>query len=260
MARSKLHTSALSGAFHFCVQKTMPLAADIVKSGALRLLGSARRPAPSLFSLPGLEARANWGGADGLARYQPLADAIKRIEHATDALADEYVAAKAARAAAGKAASDYAADASLHGGRWDWLSYVDRGAVKPSFVAEAPVAAWLLRGVPRLMTGVPFGHAFYSALGAGAEIQPHTAPMNLRLRVHVPLSVPAGDVGMRLAGEEVRWKRGEALVFDDSYVHETWNRTAADRVVLLFDVWHPDLGDDEIEAVVEMFRRAAKPK
>ena len=71
------------------------------------------------------------------------------------------------------------------------------------------------------MTGVPFGHAFYSALGAGAEIKPHTAPMNLRLRVHVPLMVPEGDVGMRLAGEALTWRRGEALVFDDSFVHET---------------------------------------
>ena len=114
--------------------------------------------------------------------------------------------------------------------------------------------------VPRLMTGVPFGHAFYSALGAGAEIKPHTAPMNLRLRVHVPLMVPEGDVGMRLAGEALTWRRGEALVFDDSFVHETWNRTAADRVVLLFDVWHPGLGDDEVGAVVDMFRRAAKPR
>ena len=71
----------------------MPLAADIVKSGAMRLLGSARRPAPSLFSLPGLEARANWRGAKGLdaAGFRPLADAVRRIEDATDALADEYV-------------------------------------------------------------------------------------------------------------------------------------------------------------------------
>ena len=45
------------------------------------------------------------------------------------------------------------------------------------------------------------------ALGAGAEIKPHTAPMNLRLRVHVPLAVPEGDVGMRLAGEALAWRR-----------------------------------------------------
>ena len=70
---------------------------------------------------------------------------------------------------------------------------------------------------------------------------------HLRLRVHVPLIVPDGDVGMRLAGEALTWRRGEALVFDDSFVHETWNRTAADRVVLLFDVWHPDLTVKEVQ-------------
>ena len=65
----------------------------------------------------------------------------------------------------------------------------------------------------------------------------------------------------QLLPEALAWRRGEALVFDDSFVHETWNRTAADRVVLLFDVWHPDLDDDEIGAIVDMFRRAAaKPK
>ena len=86
--------------------QSMPLAADIVKSGALRLLGSARRPAPSLFSLPGLEARANWRGAKGLdaAGFRPLADAVRRIEDATDALAalerEDVTAAEAATALA----------------------------------------------------------------------------------------------------------------------------------------------------------------
>ena len=41
-------------------------------------------------------------------------------------------------------------------------------------------------------------------------------------------------------------------------MHETWNRTAEDRVLLLFDVWHPELGDDEIEAVVAMLAEAGR--
>ena len=45
---------------------------------------------------------------------------------------------------------------------------------------------------------------------------------------------------------------------DRSQVHETWNRTAEDRVLLLFDVWHPELGDDEIEAVVAMLAEAGR--
>ena len=81
-----------------------------------------------------------------------------------------------------------------------------------------------------------------------------------RLVLQFPLSGSEG-VRFRVESEWRGYTPGKAMVFDDSFVHETWNRTAADRVVLLFDVWHPDLGDDEILAVVEMFRRAAaKPK
>ena len=242
----------------------MPLAADIVKSGALRLLGSARRPAPSLFSLPGLEARADWRGAKGLdaAGFRPLADAVRRIEDATDALADEYVEGEG-RARGGRSEGERLRGRRVAPRRALGLAVVRRpGAIKPSFAREAPVAARLWDAVPRLMTGVPFGHAFYSALGAGAEIKPHTAPMNLRLRVHVPLMVPEGDVGMRLAGEALTWRRGEALVFDDSFVHETAepDRGGPRRPALRRG--HPDLGDDEVGAVVETAgrRAAAKPK
>lgn len=39
---------------------------------------------------------------------------------------------------------------------------------------------------------------------------------------------------------------GTPLVFDDSFVHEAWNRAATPRLVLIFDVWHPDLSDSEV--------------
>jgi len=54
----------------------------------------------------------------------------------------------------------------------------------------------------------------------------------------------------------VAWEEGKALVFDDSYEHEVWNRTDEDRVVLLWDVWHPDLDMDERRAIVDMFGTA----
>jgi aspartate beta-hydroxylase len=38
-------------------------------------------------------------------------------------------------------------------------------------------------------------------------------------------------------------------VFDDSYVHEAWNRSEHTRVVLIFDVWNPDLAIVEREAL-----------
>ena len=44
------------------------------------------------------------------------------------------------------------------------------------------------------------------------------------------------------------------MVFDDAFEHEAFNDHAdQERVVLLFDVWHPDLVTGEREAVGEMF-------
>lgn len=39
--------------------------------------------------------------------------------------------------------------------------------------------------------------------------------------------------------------RGEVWAFDDSINHEAWNNSADDRIVLIFDVWHPDLTEQE---------------
>ena len=97
----------------------------------------------------------------------------------------------------------------------------------------------------------------YSTLSGGASIEPHCGPMNLRLRVHVPLRVPDGECGLMVGGEAMDWS-GDAIVFDDSYEHSAWNRTDSERVVLLFDVWHPELERDEVRAVEEMFAEARR--
>ena len=107
------------------------------------------------------------------------------------------------------------------------------------------------------MNRVPFAYAFFSTLHGKSSIDAHCAPANLRLRVHYPLIVPDTDdveqCGMRVGDTKVRWEEGVPLLFDDSYEHEVWNRTDEERVVLLFDVWHPDLTQGEREAVTDMF-------
>lgn len=30
-------------------------------------------------------------------------------------------------------------------------------------------------------------------------------------------------------------------MFDDCYEHEVWNKTDGERILLLFDLWHPEL-------------------
>ena len=59
-----------------------------------------------------------------------------------------------------------------------------------------------------------------------------------------------------MGGETRPWS--EPLIFDDSYEHETWNRTGVDRVVLLLDLWHPDISQAERQAVMDMFGHAKR--
>ena len=51
---------------------------------------------------------------------------------------------------------------------------------------------------------------------------------------------------------------GEPRVFDGAYEHSAVNATAEPRVVLLFDVWHPELSHGERAALEHMFDGARK--
>lgn len=52
---------------------------------------------------------------------------------------------------------------------------------------------------------------------------------------------------MRVADEKRVVEEGKCIIFDDSFEHEVWNHdTVRARIVLIFDVWHPDLSDEEV--------------
>lgn len=106
--------------------------------------------------------------------------------------------------------------------------------------ALCPVTCALLDGVPRA-----YEHAFFSALTPGTHIIKHNGPTNKKLRVHLPLTGVEGS-RMRVADGMHEAVAGSALVFDDSFEHEAWHDGREARVVLIFDVWHPDLSDEEV--------------
>jgi aspartate beta-hydroxylase len=152
--------------------------------------------------------------------------------------------------------------ASLHDGNWDWHSYIQKGGKLASFRERCPKTARCIDGLGTDLFDTPFAFCFFSTLHGGAAIKPHAGPMNLRLRVHLPLIVPksaAGDVskcGISVGGQHRVWEEGKAVVLDDSYVHSVWNNTEEPRVVLLFDIWHPDVTREERTSVNEMFSYA----
>jgi aspartate beta-hydroxylase len=85
------------------------------------------------------------------------------------------------------------------------------------------------------------GLIYISRLAAGSRVAPHKGPTNLRLRCHLGVNIPDGECGLRVGETITRWTQGKCIVFDDHFEHEVWNESTSDRVILLIDLWHPEL-------------------
>ncbi|MGZ9113919.1 MAG: aspartyl/asparaginyl beta-hydroxylase domain-containing protein [Brevundimonas sp.] len=91
----------------------------------------------------------------------------------------------------------------------------------------------------------------FSQLKAGAHIRPHHGFVNTRLICHVPLIVPPG-CRFRVGNDVRNWEKGKAWVFDDTIEHEAQNASDRTRVVLIFDIWRPELSEEERELVTTL--------
>jgi aspartyl/asparaginyl beta-hydroxylase (cupin superfamily) len=98
--------------------------------------------------------------------------------------------------------------------------------------------------------------ALYSKLRAKTHIPPHNGMVNTRLICHLPLIVPENCGAIRVGNEERPWVEGELLIFDDSMLHEAWNNSDSERVVLLFDIWRPELTMEERALVTSILTAA----
>lgn len=93
--------------------------------------------------------------------------------------------------------------------------------------------------------------AMFSLLAPRTTIPPHNGVNNSRLLCHLPLVVPEG-CWFRVGAETRYWREGEALIFDDTIEHEASNPSDLLRVVLIFDLWHPDLSEAERRGISAM--------
>jgi len=133
--------------------------------------------------------------------------------------------------------------------RWRGYHFHRHGTPVEAHRARCPRTAAALDRLPLMRIPDHAPEAMFSLLAPHTTIPPHTGVMNGRLTVHLPLIVPERCGALR-AGEEAReWEEGRCLIFDDSFVHEAWNRSDHLRVVLIFDLWHPALSRVEREAL-----------
>jgi aspartyl/asparaginyl beta-hydroxylase (cupin superfamily) len=68
----------------------------------------------------------------------------------------------------------------------------------------------------------------------------------------LPLIVPPG-CGFRVGNETRIPVEGKAWVFDDTMEHEAWNQSDQIRAILLFEIWRPELTEEERRLVATMF-------
>ncbi len=139
-------------------------------------------------------------------------------------------------------------------GRTDWSAYhlYKDGAEQPDHMARCPRTLEILKAapIPKIRTVSP--SILYSQLTAGSHIPPHSGVCNTRLICHLPLIVPQG-CWLRVGNQTREWRDGEMLIFDDSIEHEAKNPTGETRIILLFDIWRPELNEDERRLVETVF-------
>ncbi len=135
---------------------------------------------------------------------------------------------------------------------WSTLYLWENGGPVAENVARFPktFAAMQKVPLPHITTRAP--SILFSLLKPGARIEAHNGMINTRLICHLPLIVPPG-CGFRVGNEVREWEVGKLLIFDDTIEHEAWNDSGEDRVVLIFDVWRPELDEAECRAVTAIF-------
>lgn len=135
----------------------------------------------------------------------------------------------------------------------DWSAFYlwKDGAVVAENAARCPKTMAALADLPLAQVDRRSPSILFSQLRPGARIPPHNGFVNTRLICHLPLIVPP-NCGFRVGNETREWVEGKAWLFDDTIEHEAWNLSDQTRVILLFDVWRPELTDKERRQVRKM--------
>lgn len=136
----------------------------------------------------------------------------------------------------------------------DWSAYYlwENGALVADNAARCPntMAALMGAPIPHIATRSPM--VLFSVLRPHTHIPAHNGMLNTRLICHIPLIVPP-DCRLRVGNETRSVEFGKAMIFDDSIEHEAWNDSDETRVILLFEIWRPELSEAERRALTVMY-------
>ena len=135
----------------------------------------------------------------------------------------------------------------VEAGRWELIPLYKGGLLRAEFASRFPETLRVVEALPHCAEGLDgIGQIVFSVLQPGTQIRPHSGSTNLRLRYHLPLtSDPAAY--LTVAGEQRSWETGRCLCFDDALEHAVHHDGVQPRVVLMVDLWRPELSSAQIE-------------
>jgi aspartate beta-hydroxylase len=132
---------------------------------------------------------------------------------------------------------------------WQAFFFYRHGQRYDEHHARCPVTSEVLDSIDLCRIADQAPEICFSVIRPHTLLKAHHGVTNARLVMHLPLVVPPDcalnvvDVG------EHHWREGELMMFDDTYLHEAWNRSDRSRVIVLMDCWNPHLTPVEREAV-----------
>ncbi len=104
----------------------------------------------------------------------------------------------------------------------------------PSARALCPVTTELVGRIPGMKA------AMFTALPPGSRLPRHRDPYAGSLRFHMGLMTPnSPDCYISVDGQNYYWRDGEAVIFDETYIHYAENKTDQNRIILFCDLQRP---------------------
>jgi beta-hydroxylase len=104
----------------------------------------------------------------------------------------------------------------------------------PSARELCPATTEILRAIPSVKA------AMFAELPPGGHLRKHRDPYAGSLRYHLGLVTPGDDACyIEVDGRRYSWRDGEAVVFDETFIHRAENATAHDRIILFCDIERP---------------------
>lgn len=120
--------------------------------------------------------------------------------------------------------------------KWGWRRFYIKwyGDALPSAQQLCPRTTALLNAIPSVNA------AMFALMPPGSKLNPHRDPFAGSLRYHLGLITPnSEDCRILVDGKSYHWRDGEAVMFDETFIHQANNNTDKTRLILFCDIERP---------------------